>query len=296
MEKYEFLKIIVHSHRRGYGGSNFQLKKYFFKINSLFQLKRIRIAFRQHIEVNNNWGTKYVFCEVLNLINLIWLIYCTDRFLAGHFLTLGFRFWKDDFTGKMDVLDYVFPKVTKCNFYKYGPSGTIQKHDILCVMALNVMNEKIFTFLWFWYGLLLIITILGLIWRLITIIFHARSAAFNGAVFSTVCPGRLNPWDMLTVTRTFAFSDWLFLYYLAKNMEPFLFREMLVKIANEMRGEGTPETSDNESENEDEELIDEVDGHDDELQPEDENKQNLLNNRAAEVRTVFLLNEDEKSK
>lgn len=49
------------------------------------------------------------------------------------------------------------------------------------------------------------------------------------------CPGRLNPWDMLTVTQHSSFSDWIFLYYLAKNMEPYLFRNMLIELANELR-------------------------------------------------------------
>lgn len=44
----------------------------------------------------------------------------------------------------------VFPRVTKCTFHKFGASGTIQKHDALCVLALNILNEKIFIFLWFW--------------------------------------------------------------------------------------------------------------------------------------------------
>lgn len=44
-----------------------------------------------------------------------------------------------------------------------------------------------------------------------------------------VCPGKMNPWDMLVVTNEFHFSDWLFLYYLAKNMEPYLFRQMLLE-------------------------------------------------------------------
>ena len=39
----------------------------------------------------------------------------------------------------------------------------------------------------------------------------------------------MNPWDMLIVTNEFYFSDWLFLYYLAKNMEPYLFRQMLLE-------------------------------------------------------------------
>lgn len=56
-----------------------------------------------------------------------------------------------------------------------------------------------------------------------------RSNAFNGFVFSFVCPGKMNPWDMLVVTNEFYFSDWLFLYYLAKNMEPYLFRQMLLE-------------------------------------------------------------------
>ena len=39
----------------------------------------------------------------------------------------------------------------------------------------------------------------------------------------------MNPWDMLVVTNRFYFNDWLFLYYLAKNMEPYLFRQMLLE-------------------------------------------------------------------
>jgi hypothetical protein len=43
------------------------------------------------------------------------------------------------------------------------------------------------------------------------------------------CPGKMNPWDTLVVTNEFYFSDWLFLYYLARNMEPYLFRQMLLE-------------------------------------------------------------------
>lgn len=51
-----------------------------------------------------------------------------------------------------------------------------------------------------------------------------------------VCPGRLNPWHMIEVTKHSSFSDWIFLYYLAKNMEPYLFRNMLVDLARELKG------------------------------------------------------------
>jgi hypothetical protein len=44
----------------------------------------------------------------------------------------------------------IFPKVTKCTFHLYGPSGSIQNKDGLCVLPLNIINEKIYIFLWFW--------------------------------------------------------------------------------------------------------------------------------------------------
>ena len=33
--------------------------------------------------------------------------------------------------------------MTKCTFHKYGPSGTVTRHDGLCILALNIINEKV---------------------------------------------------------------------------------------------------------------------------------------------------------
>ena len=35
------------------------------------------------------------------------------------------------------------PQVAKCTFQKFGPSGSLQKHDALCVLPLNIINEKV---------------------------------------------------------------------------------------------------------------------------------------------------------
>merc|ERR1712126_572443 len=61
---------------------------------------------------------------------------------------------------RSDPMMEVFPRVTKCTFHKYGSSGTIQKHDALCVLGLNIINEKIYITLWFWFVLLAITTAL----------------------------------------------------------------------------------------------------------------------------------------
>ena len=55
-------------------------------------------------------------------------------------------------------------RITKCHFHKYGPSGTIEVHDAMCVLALNIINEKIYVGLWFWYIILAVLTSLYLIY------------------------------------------------------------------------------------------------------------------------------------
>ena len=57
-----------------------------------------------------------------------------------------------------DPFDKIFPKMTKCTMRTYGPSGTLQTHDALCVMGCNVLNEKIYFLVWFVFWALLIFT------------------------------------------------------------------------------------------------------------------------------------------
>lgn len=138
------------------------------------RVKDIRRTMVERMRLNNSWGAHLVFTEFLNLLNIILQIYVTNRFLGGAFYTLGPKVLQQRWTDKMDALDVIFPKVTKCHFHKYGASGSLQMHDTLCVMALNIINEKIYTILWFWYLFVLFATILGLIWRVLTLVLFRK--------------------------------------------------------------------------------------------------------------------------
>lgn len=138
------------------------------------RIDQARNYFYKHIRINKKFAKQLIFCEFLNLANLLLQIFLTNEFLAGEFYTLGLKFMEDDFSGRMDILDTIFPKMTKCDFYKYGQSGSIQRHDALCVMALNVVHEKIYVILWFWFGVMLIVTLGSIIWRLMTLVFSGR--------------------------------------------------------------------------------------------------------------------------
>ena len=73
-------------------------------------------------------------------------IYFVDVFLGGEFSTYGIEvlgFLEADPENRIDPMATIFPRVTKCSFFKYGPSGTVQTLDSICVLPVNIMNEKV---------------------------------------------------------------------------------------------------------------------------------------------------------
>ena len=73
-------------------------------------------------------------------------MFLMDRFFDGAFLTFGLEvisFAEQDQEDRLDPLIYVFPRMTKCTFHKFGTSGEVEKHDALCLLPLNIVNEKV---------------------------------------------------------------------------------------------------------------------------------------------------------
>lgn len=99
----------------------------------------------------------YFLCEILNFVNVIGQIYLMDDFLGGEFSTYGTRvleFTDWDWSVRFDPMIKVFPRLTKCTFHMYGSSGDVMKHDAMCILPINIINEKIYVFLWFWFVIL----------------------------------------------------------------------------------------------------------------------------------------------
>jgi hypothetical protein len=48
---------------------------------------------------------------------------------------------EEDPEDRVDPMSRVFPRVTKCIFNKFGPSGTVPRRDAMCVLPVNSINE-----------------------------------------------------------------------------------------------------------------------------------------------------------
>ena len=124
-------------------------------------LSNYMIGRRSYKQEHQTWAAKFYLCEVLNFVNIIFQIIFTDYFLGYSFSDYGLEALKwasEDLEFRVDPMSKVFPRMTKCTFFKFGSSGTIQNVDALCVLGMNIINEKIFVFLWFWYVFLALVT------------------------------------------------------------------------------------------------------------------------------------------
>ena len=148
-----------------------------------------------------------------------------DFFLDGEFTTYGLdvvSMTEMAAEKRDDPMARLFPKVTKCTFHKFGPSGTVQNYDGLCVLPLNIINEKIYVFLWFWFVLIGIITGLHLISRaLVLTVPMTREVLLRSRA-------RLAPTNKIEmICRESRLGDWFLLYQLGKNMDPIIFRDFI---------------------------------------------------------------------
>ena len=159
-------------------------------------------------------------------------IYLMDLFFGGQFTKYGAQVvsvTEDSIEERDDPMNRVFPKVTKCTFYNYGPSGTVERKDGLCVLAMNIINEKIYVFLWFWYIALTVWTAVHLMIRIVTV----ASKYCRYLLFCNRCRS-LNRNDVSTVLRKCYYGDWFILMQLSKHVNPAIFHDVILDLRDRM--------------------------------------------------------------
>ncbi|GBP17236.1 Innexin inx1 [Eumeta japonica] len=132
------------------------------------------------LQRHKSYAFRYWACELLCLINIVTQLWMMDSFFNGEFFSYGTRvlgYSEVPQEERYDPMIYVFPRVTKCTFHKYGASGTIQTHDSLCILPLNIVNEKTYIFIWFWYIILALVLCLLVLYRWVLIVADAVSTS-----------------------------------------------------------------------------------------------------------------------
>jgi len=196
------------------------------------QINEIVKYYRRHRGTHFSYALRFFALEVYNFMNVICQMYFIDFFLGGEFQTYGMDVL--NYTGlehedRPDPMAKVFPKVTKCTFHKYGPSGTVEKNDGLCTLPVNIINEKLFIFIWFWLIFVAVCSGLYLIFRLSTLLADQMRVGLITVHGGRSC--RRSDVEAILDPAGFKWTenigDWFLLHLVCKNLNVLLVNDLI---------------------------------------------------------------------
>ena len=174
---------------------------------------------------------KYSVLEVLNFLNVIIQIIIMDRFLGKQFITYGWDVLKHSVweSGvRYDPMLKVFPRLTRCTFHLYGSYGDIQKHDAMCILPINTVNEKVYLFLWFWFYFVAVVSLVGLVYRSATLVSpRVRQLTTYSHKYINGLVSR-NAFE--TIIRDRGCDSWFFLDLISRNMDEQNFKQLVIDL------------------------------------------------------------------
>jgi len=190
--------------------------------------------------VHDLWSLGLLGAHATYLLNVIGQVFFTDMFLGYEFSTYGVNaasFLEAETENRFDPMVRIFPRVTKCTFHKYGPSGGIQRHDAQCILPINILNEKIYVFLWFWFATLTCITIIDVCHHIGLINFQNVRQMILFRKLKTAPKFKTDQMniDVDFVSRNCSFGDWKLLYHLIRNMDSCTSAEFLNSLSRKMK-------------------------------------------------------------
>uniref|UniRef100_A0A131XS32 Innexin n=1 Tax=Ixodes ricinus TaxID=34613 RepID=A0A131XS32_IXORI len=206
------------------------------------QVNAVVRYFLRHKSQHQSYAIRFFICEVLNFVNVIGQMYFLDKFLGGMFTTYGtevIQFMNDDPEVRVDPMTKIFPKMTKCRFHRYGTSGDVQKHDSICLLPLNIINEKIYIFLWFWMIFLAVVTGLTLLYRILVCGFPRYRYMLLRTLSKMVDPKYMDQ-----IVRKASYGDWFVLYLLKDNIQGIYFKEIVETLSTRLKEYPEPDHMD----------------------------------------------------
>jgi len=184
----------------------------------------------------------FLACEVLNVVMVITNILITDRFLNGNFRRYGSEVWDELVNGEAKSFNEItkeeevfnpmcnaFPTRVNCEFEIHTLTGDKDDVHALCILGQNIMNQKIYLVLWFWYYFVLIVGSMQVVFEAIIL----AVPAIRNKILLNILGTKLGPRDNVREYLDKCNSgDWFILYQLSKNTDKQFFGFLLHKLAD----------------------------------------------------------------
>ncbi len=111
----------------------------------------------------------YLITKFFYIFNAVLQVSMMSVFLGQSFWSFGYFYVKSLVEGSGWTVpnSKYFPRVTLCDFMirEIGNPAKAHRYTVECVLPVNLFNQQIFTIIWFWYVIVLVTNIIGiLVW------------------------------------------------------------------------------------------------------------------------------------
>lgn len=125
----------------------------------------------------------------------------------------------------------VFPKVAGCNYHRYGMGGNVDSRAAICILGLNMINDKVFILVWIWHCLLVFMGCMRIFTRTCQLS-SARIRFFLMRMkMHRYFRKNAHMKHIQHYIRHCSIGDWFVLYQMSKNLNKRFFAEFLALLA-----------------------------------------------------------------
>ena len=107
--------------------------------------------------------------------------------------------------------------------------------SVMCILSQNIINEKIYLFLWFWYVLLFALSSLLIAYRLALMFVPGLRITLMQLKFKRNAFNKVATY----LRNDCGISDWFLLYQIADNVDSYFFEQFVLELS--LRSECQPE-------------------------------------------------------
>jgi len=179
----------------------------------------------------------FIGMEVLNVLIVLIQFAMTNTFLHYRFSGYGldvakyYQMPEEEQHEHKNPMCNTFPRIASCDYWRWGVGGQQENVNAICVLSLNMINDKVFLILWWWFFVISIIGVVRLIYRLIQtqspwVRFQLINMRLNRYFKKS---GKIAKIELFLGNAKL--GDWFVLYQLSKNLNRPFFMDFLTHLS-----------------------------------------------------------------
>lgn len=204
------------------------------------KIGRMLKHFQEHVHNKfNRYAFGFFCCELLNPILSLFSVYLTHKFLRDQYLSYGllvYRFYsvapeERTLSNMVDPMCEVFPKMAACHYHRYGMGGREDDRHAICILGLNMINDKVFVLLWVWHVFLVLVGSIRILTRSSQLLSAKIRYFLMRLKMQRYFKNNAHVKHIQHYVRHCSIGDWFVLYQMSKNLNKRFFAEFFTLLA-----------------------------------------------------------------